>query len=115
MISVTPAAVEHLRDLVPADAPPAAGLRIFVEKGGCSGLSYGMNIAPPEPGDTTVEPAPDVRLHVDSESTLHLRGCVIDYEDGLTGAGFRIQNPNAVRTCGCGTSFEPVGVESSKV
>ncbi len=107
MISVTPAAVEHLRGLVPADAPPAAGLRIFVERGGCSGLSYGMGIASPEAGDTTIEAAPDVRLHVDAESAPHLSGCVIDYHDGLTGSGFRIQNPNAVRTCGCGTSFEP--------
>ncbi len=107
MIQVTDNAVQHLRELVPdAGDRQTLGLRLFIEKGGCSGLSYGMKIAAHEDGDTTLSPAADVRLFVDPESEPHLRGCTIDYSDALTGAGFRIINPNAVRTCGCGTSFE---------
>jgi iron-sulfur cluster assembly accessory protein len=107
MIEVSENAVKHLRELVPDPADrKTLGLRLFIEKGGCSGLSYGMKIAAREEGDTTITPADDVQLFVDHESEAHLRGCTIDYNDGLTGAGFRILNPNAVRTCGCGTSFE---------
>lgn len=107
MITVTENAVNHLRTLLPSGPERAThGLRLFVEKGGCSGLSYGMSIAPAEATDATVQAADDVRLFVDPESQPHLAGCTIDYQDGLTGAGFRILNPNAVRTCGCGTSFE---------
>lgn len=107
MITVTGSAVKHLRTLL-ADRPDAAraGLRLFVENGGCSGMSYGMEFGPAQPGDEAVE-QDGVRVFVDRESASHLRGSVIDYYDGLTGTGFRIQNPNAKRTCGCGTSFEP--------
>jgi iron-sulfur cluster assembly accessory protein len=107
MIEVSENAVKHLRELVPDPTDrKTLGLRLFIEKGGCSGLSYGMKIAAREEGDATIMPAEDVQLFVDPESEPHLRGCTIDYNDGLTGAGFRILNPNAVRTCGCGTSFE---------
>ncbi len=107
MIQVTDNAVKHLRELVPDEGDRRTlGLRLFIEKGGCSGLSYGMKIAAREEGDTTLTPTSDVQLFVDAESEPHLRGCTIDYSDALTGAGFRIVNPNAVRTCGCGTSFE---------
>ncbi len=107
MITVTENAVKHLREMLPAGPErDALGLRLFVERGGCSGLSYGMKIAPAEQGDQTIRAANDVQLFVDAESQPHLAGCTIDYNDGLTGTGFRIVNPNAVRTCGCGTSFE---------
>jgi iron-sulfur cluster assembly protein len=83
-----------------------AGLRLAVEKGGCAGLQYAMNIGHPETGDLPVE-RDGARLLVAADSVAQLDGCVIDYEDGLSGAGFRIRNPNAARSCGCGTSFEP--------
>ena len=107
MITVTGSAVKHLRTRL-ADRPDAdqAGLRLFVENGGCSGMSYGMEFGPAKPGDEAVE-QDGVRVFVDQESASHLRGSVIDYYDGLTGTGFRIQNPSAKRSCGCGTSFEP--------
>ncbi len=107
MITVTDSAVKQLRTLLAgrADAD-RAGLRLFVENGGCSGLSYGMEFGESHPGDETVE-RDGVRVFVDAASAAHLRGSAIDYFDGLTGTGFRIQNPNAKRTCGCGTSFEP--------
>ncbi len=107
MITVTDSAVKQLRAMLGerADAD-RAGLRLFVENGGCSGLSYGMELGQPHPGDEVIAQG-EVRVFIDSESTHHLRGSVLDYHDGLTGAGFRLQNPNARRTCGCGTSFEP--------
>jgi len=87
-------------------ATEVGGLRLAVEKGGCAGLQYAMSIAGPQDGDLTVE-RDGARLYVDSGSLSYLDGCVIDYEDGLSGAGFRVVNPRAVRSCGCGTSFEP--------
>ena len=65
-----------------------------------------MQFEPPHAGDEIIE-RDGVRVFVEAESVPHLRGSAIDYLDELTGAGFRIENPNAVRTCGCGTSFEP--------
>ena len=107
MITVTGSAVKHLRTLL-AERPDAAqaGLRLFVENGGCSGMSYGMEFGAGRTDDELVE-QDGVRVFVDKASSAYLHGSVIDYYDGLTGTGFRIQNPNAKRTCGCGTSFEP--------
>jgi len=107
MITVTESAVKQLQSIL-ADDPEAAGkgLRILVERGGCAGLQYGMALDAPRQGDSIVE-RDGVQVLVDEESAKFLDGSTIDYTDGLTGAGFRIQNPNAVRSCGCGTSFEP--------
>ncbi len=108
MITVTDNAVKHLRALLAEqpDQEPGAGLRIFIENGGCSGMQYAMNFDAPKAGDEIAE-RDGVRVLVDPVSAPHLRGATVDYCDDLTGTGFRIQNPNARRTCGCGTSFEP--------
>ena len=108
MITVTDNAVKHLRSLLAEqdELAPGAGLRIFIETGGCSGLQYSMNFDAPHEGDAVSE-CDGVRVLVDAASIPHLRGATVDYCDDLTGTGFRIQNPNARRTCGCGTSFEP--------
>jgi len=107
-MTITHNAVKHLRDLLAdqTDAPADAGLRIFIDKGGCSGLQYGMNLDAPQAGDEIVE-RDGVKVLIDTASLGFLHGATIDYCDDLTGTGFRIQNPNAKRTCGCGTSFEP--------
>jgi iron-sulfur cluster assembly protein len=105
MITLTPRACDAIRGLVPAERRDTDGLRIFVEKGGCSGLSYAMTIAPASPGDHTVESG-GVCVFLDAGSARYLKGTVIDYSDSLTNTGFRFQNPNAKQTCGCGTSFE---------
>ena len=107
MITVTDSAVQQLKLLL-ADHPDSAGkgLRLFIEKGGCAGLQYGMSIEAQQPGDTVIESG-GVQFFVDAASTSYLQGSTIDYDDGLSGAGFRIHNPNAARSCGCGTSFEP--------
>ena len=113
MITVSGSAVKHLRTLL-ADRPDAdrAGLRLYVENGGCSGMSYGMEFGHAHAGDELVEQE-GVRVFVDKDSSAYLNGSIIDYYDGLTGTGFRIQNPNAKRTCGCGTSFEPEGATAA--
>lgn len=107
MITVTDNAVKHLRALLAErGSEGGAGLRLYVEHGGCSGLQYGMEFGEGREGDEVVEQG-GVRVFIEPASVSHLRGSVIDYHDGLTGSGFRIENPNARRTCGCGTSFEP--------
>ena len=107
MILVTDSAVQHLRTLL-AEHPAAdgKGLRVQVAKGGCSGMQYEMSLDRQHPDDAVVA-REEVAFFVDPESAVFLRDATLDYEDGLTGAGFRIVNPNAARTCGCGTSFEP--------
>ena len=107
MITVTDSAVKHLRTLLAERAEDAgSGLRIFVENGGCSGMQYGMSVDQPKADDEVTE-RDGVRVLIDPSSAGFLSGSVVDYEDSLTGTGFRIQNPRARRTCGCGTSFEP--------
>ena len=106
MINVTDNAVRQLRLLLEAQAPTERkGLRVQIAKGGCSGLQYEMSLDGQKEGDSIVE-KDGVEFLVDSESADYLRGSTLDYRDGLTGTGFHIENPNAARTCGCGTSFE---------
>jgi iron-sulfur cluster assembly protein len=108
MIQVTDSAVGQLRALLAAaqPAPAQQGLRVQVAKGGCSGLQYEMSLAQRQDGDAVVR-RDEVEFYVDAASADYLRDATLDFQDGLTGAGFRIVNPNAARTCGCGTSFEP--------
>jgi iron-sulfur cluster assembly accessory protein len=107
MIEVTENAVRQLRLLLETQAPDARckGLRVQIAKGGCSGLQYQMSLDSHRPEDLIVE-KDGLEFIVDPDSATHLRGATLDYRDGLTGAGFHIENPNAARTCGCGTSFE---------
>lgn len=107
MISLTPSAVEHLRNLLQAkQARDDAGLRLAVERGGCAGLQYVMKIDEPQDGDSLFE-QDGVRLIVSEDSLGHLDNSQVDYVDALSDSGFRVVNPNATRSCGCGTSFEP--------
>jgi iron-sulfur cluster assembly protein len=103
MISVTENAVKQLRTLL--DGQSQKGLRVQIAKGGCSGLQYEMLLDSQKPGDAVVT-RDGVEFLVDSESAEYLRDATLDYCDGLTGAGFTVTNPNAARTCGCGSSFE---------
>ena len=106
MIRITDSAASQLRELLKEKAEEGAGLRLMVERGGCAGLSYAMKIDRPVPGDELVEKN-GVVFFTDTASGHYLRDCTVDYIDGLNDSGFKIQNPNAVRSCGCGTSFEP--------
>jgi iron-sulfur cluster assembly protein len=111
MITVTDNAFRQLQSLVAEKGEPGKGLRLLVEHGGCAGMQYGMGLDEPKDGDEIVE-RDGVRVMVDAESLPYLKGATIDYCDDLTGTGFRIQNPNAVRSCGCGTSFETADTET---
>ena len=106
MITVTPQASAQIKNLISGKqgASCDAGLRIAVENGGCSGMQYVMSIDEKKPGDL-IFPGQDANVFVDPASLVFIDGSSIDYADGLTAAGFRIHNPNAKQSCGCGTSF----------
>ncbi|MBZ0320380.1 MAG: iron-sulfur cluster insertion protein ErpA [Anaerolineae bacterium] len=114
VLVVTPPAVVKIKQLLAEKNIPDYALRVFVAGGGCSGLQYGMafegNV---QEFDTTVE-IDGVRMVIDPTSLLYVRGAVIDFVDSLMGGGFRIDNPNAVSTCGCGTSFRTKDHEASE-
>ena len=105
MISITPEAAEQLKGFLTEQGTPAAGLRVFVAPGGCSGLQYGMTIEEAaEDGDAVIETG-GVRLLVDNFSAMYLEGAEVDYVNSLMGGGFTVHNPNAVSGCACGHSF----------
>jgi iron-sulfur cluster insertion protein len=101
----TDAAARKVGDLITAESNPKLMLRVYVQGGGCSGLSYGFEFDENlQDGDLCVENQ-GVRLLVDPMSVQYLMGAEIDYREGLDGAQFVIRNPNATTTCGCGSSF----------
>ncbi len=104
-VSLTPAAASMIRKLMESKGLDGYGLRVFVQGGGCSGLSYGMAFEDQvEDGDEIVT-TDGVSVYVDQISAMYLTGATIDYVDSLMGGGFKIDNPNAVSSCGCGHSF----------
>jgi iron-sulfur cluster assembly accessory protein len=104
-VTLTESAARHIAEIIGQPNTENKGLRIFIETGGCSGMSYAMEISSRKPNDEEFS-AHGVKLFVEERGLVYLAGSVIDYRDGLTGAGFRITNPNAKQTCGCGKSFE---------
>ncbi len=104
MIELTEAAAKQIRDL--AAAPDASGklLRMFVETGGCSGLEYGMTFDEPKSDDQQIV-SQGITFLIDPASYEQLKGSRVHFDDGLTGKGFEVNNPNANSTCGCGRSF----------
>lgn len=107
MISITLNAVNHLKSLLAEkQANEGAGLRLRVEKGGCAGMQYTMGLDTSREGDS-VESQDGVQIIIDAQSLPYLHGCQIDYVDSLSDTGFKLNNPNAARSCGCGSSFEP--------
>jgi iron-sulfur cluster assembly accessory protein len=107
MITITENAAQQLRHLIELkNAPSSSGLRIRVEKGGCAGWQYTMKVDDIQPLDRVFQQH-GVHLIVDPESLAFLDNSQIDYVEALNDSGFRVENPNAARNCGCGTSFEP--------
>jgi iron-sulfur cluster insertion protein len=107
MINVTPSAASKITELLTEENKVDAGLRVFVQGGGCSGFQYGLMIDEGE-GDATTDAVIEsngVKLLVDPISARYLRGAEVDFVDNVTGGGFTIKNPNAKSTCGCGSSF----------
>lgn len=84
---------------------PDRHLRVYVEKGGCSGMQYGMVFDERREGDRVTD-RDGVSVLVDAFSATYVQGAVVDFDDALTGGGFKIRNPNARQSCGCGNSFE---------
>ena len=106
MITLTSTAAEMLQNIMTEKGIKEHSLRVFVSGGGCSGLSYGMTFAEgPDIGDQTFD-INGLQVVVDPGSIMYLDGAEIDYIDSLMGGGFRIENPNAVQTCACGSSFQ---------
>src|SRR5438270_11567150 len=105
MIVLTETATTKVKQLLEAEDQPELYLRVAVRPGGCSGLSYEMFFDTEKADDDVTEAYGDVTVVVDGASAEYLAGASLDYKDGLQGAGFTINNPNAQRTCGCGQSF----------
>lgn len=104
MITLTDKAVAKIRELEAEKATEGQLLRIFVEAGGCSGFEYGMSFDAKKDEDRVLE-SNGVSFLIDATSLEYLDGSEVDFDDGLSGKGFDIRNPNASSTCGCGRSF----------
>ncbi len=105
VVSLSDAAAVKLRELTKDETNPSIGLRVYVYSGGCSGFRYGMMLEDaPTPEDRILD-ANGIKVYVDGKSVDLLQGAEIDYVDTLMGAGFTVNNPNAVSACGCGSSF----------
>ena len=105
LITVTPVAASKIRELLVEREIPDHALRVFVAGGGCSGMQYGMAFENNIQEYDTVVRQDGVKLVIDATSLMYMQGAVIDFVDSLMGGGFRIDNPMAVSTCGCGHSF----------
>ena len=105
-IMISEEAATHVKHFAEAEGKETANLRVGVKGGGCSGLTYILEIVDEEPldSDKVIEDQ-DVRLYVNKKSYVFLAGTVLEYSGGLNGKGFVFNNPNAKTTCGCGTSF----------
>lgn len=105
VVTITEAAALQIKDMMRENEEEGAFLRVSIQGGGCSGLSYGMGFAHEvEEGDTQFEQH-GIQVLVDKESAPALKGTQIDYKQSLMGGGFTIDNPNAIASCGCGSSF----------
>jgi iron-sulfur cluster assembly accessory protein len=105
-ITLSERAASELKTLIQDNGKENALLRVWVQGGGCSGLSYGMALDDSEPeSDDKIFSHSGVKIVVDSMSLRYMTGAVVDYVDDVLGGGFKIENPNAVKSCGCGSSF----------
>ena len=105
VIDLTEPASAKVKELLAAEGNEELALRVAVRPGGCSGFSYEMFFDSEFSDDDMLADAGGIRVVVDSSSAPYLKGASLDYKDGLQGAGFAINNPNASRSCGCGQSF----------
>jgi len=102
---LTDVAVEKVKEVLAREGLTQGGLRVSVVGGGCSGFQYNLSLDPGARDDDTIIEQGGVKLFVDPISQQYVHGTVLDYVNGLHGAGFKLLNPNATRTCGCGSSF----------
>jgi iron-sulfur cluster assembly protein len=104
VVTLTANAAGEVKALLEKSENAGKTLRVFVEQGGCSGMQYSLIFDEPRPDDFNFR-AEGVSVLVDPFSAQYLRGAVVDFSDSLTGGGFKISNPNATQSCGCGKSF----------
>lgn len=105
ILELKPSAVEKIRDILAEENNPKIKLRIFVQGGGCSGMQYGFTLDEETNDDDFSMDFDGVPLLVDSMSSQYLQGATVDYKEDLMGSEFKIINPNAQTSCGCGSSF----------
>jgi len=111
-ITLTPTAAEAVQELLAKRELSDLALRVFVSGGGCSGFQYGMALEDNIRDTDIVTEQHGVKLVIDEISINYLDGATVDYVDEVMGSGFKIENPNAVSTCGCGSSFKTSGEPS---
>jgi iron-sulfur cluster assembly accessory protein len=104
-LTLTPKAVEMVKDAMSRENLSGYGIRVGVVGGGCSGFQYSMDFENSQRDGDSVYEQEGVKLFVDPMSSMYLQGVIIDYVVGMQGAGFKFTNPNARNTCGCGSSF----------
>ena len=104
-ITLTPRAVSHVRNLMNQNSLEGYGLRVAVSPGGCSGFSYILDLVEGEEDDDRIFEHEGIRIFCDPKSLLYIEGIEIDYESNMMSGGFKFSNPNAKKSCGCGTSF----------
>ncbi len=114
MITLTERAATELQELINSQEKAHAALRVWVAGGGCSGLQYGMALDDnePEEGDQVFNER-GIKVYVDTLSLGYMEGASVDYVDDTLGGGFKIENPNATSSCGCGSSFKAEGAEAA--
>lgn len=105
MLTLTESAIKAVSQFIRGSGDPAAGLRVSITGGGCSGFQYGLSLAEVPGADDVVVESGGVKVFVDPLSAPLLEGVTIDFLDGIEGTGFRFTNPNASASCGCGKSF----------
>ena len=106
MITISELASEKIKEMLEQEASPDLFLRIGVKEGGCSGFSYGMGFDDQQQSDDKSFEVNGLKVVVDADSSKYLYGVEIDYKESGMGGGFTINNPNAVASCGCGSSFK---------
>ena len=113
MITLTDTAVDKVKELIEMQQKNGSGLRVYVAGGGCSGLRYGMMLEDTPEEDDDVLDYGGLPVYIDVHSAQYLDGAHVDYVETVMGAGFKVDNPNAVSSCGCGSSFRPAGAEAA--
>lgn len=106
MVTVTERAVSQVKTLLEKEGKQGYYLRVYVEGGGCSGFQYGLKFVEKKEDDDQVVERDGVKVLIDPASVLYMTGAEVDYTDGLNGSGFKVNNPNATASCGCGHSFK---------
>jgi iron-sulfur cluster assembly accessory protein len=105
IVSLTENAMDEVKSLLAKSENAGKNLRLYIEQGGCSGMQYGMVFDEKRDGDL-VSDGSGVSVLIDPVSVDYLRGAIVDYSSSLTAGGFKISNPNAKQSCGCGKSFQ---------